>query len=165
MDLIENFQKKIAAARDSYITQPATAVGNWWDDLRSVTRNAIDEADKRFPDQEDQMTQKNAFRHSLGAGRFAQLLGANSGIPGVVQGAQLASKLAGYTWEGVDSEHWNTPDSRHDLNNNSFGIDQAVKNQGYAELANSLESFARGARSEPAPQPFVQGKPYLTYTK
>lgn len=157
MGLLENFQTKVSDA----MGQSA----DWWNDLKTFTGKASDEADKRFPDQARDSSQKNAFRHALGAGRLAQLMGADSGIPGLSQGAQLAAKLAGYGWEAPGENNWGSEDSRHDLNANSFGIGQASSNPGFDALANTLESFARKASNEQAPQPFVQGKPYLTYTK
>ncbi len=88
MALVDNLQNRLSSA-----------IGDskaWWDELRSFANTASDEAERRFPDQERDSSQKNAFRHALGAGRLAQLLGSNSGIPVVSGAARSAAKLAGY---------------------------------------------------------------------
>ena len=158
MALVDNLQNKLTAALDNSKA--------WWDELRSFANNASDEAERRFPDQERDSSQKNAFRHALGAGRLAQLLGSNSGIPIVSGAARGAAKMAGYLWEDMSGpENWGSEDSRHDLNANAIGIAQSSQAKDMQSLADSLASFAQGARKELPPSPYEKARPYFTYTK
>ena len=158
MGLLENFQTKVSDAMSSSAA--------WWDDLRTFTGQADNEAEIRFPNQARDSSQKNAFRHALGAGRLAQLMGANSGIPIVEGAARGAAKLAGYGWEGLGgTENWGSDDMRHDLNANAQGIAQASKTADLRTLADSLQSFAQGSRRELPPNVLDKAKPYFTYTK
>ena len=142
------------------------AVGDWWNDLRSFANQADDEAERRFPNQERDASQKNAFRHALGAGRLAQLLGSNSDIPIVSGAARGAAKMAGYLWEDMSGPaNWGTVDSRHDLNANAIGIAQSSQAKDMTSLADSLASFAQGARKELPPNAYEKARPFFTYTK
>lgn len=162
MDLTGALKDQLRAA----LSQPAQAVSSWWNDLNSFTQQADAEAERRFPDQARDSSQKNAFRHALGAGRLAQLLGANSGIPGVEGLARGAAKIAGYGWEGLGGPaNWRSEDFRHDLNANANGIAQSSQNTGFRSLADSLASFAQEARREAPPGTFEPARPYFTYTK
>lgn len=162
MDLTGTVKTQLRAA----LSQPAQAVSSWWNDLNSFTQQADAEAERRFPDQARDSSQKNAYRHALGAGRLAQLLGANSGIPGVEGVARGVAKMAGYGWEGLGGpENWRSEDFRHDLNANANGIAQASQNPDFRSLADSLASFAQGARREAPPNALDPARPYFTYTK
>ena len=142
-----------------------TAINSWFNDLRSFTRKADNEAERRFPNQARDNSQKNAFRHALGAGRLAQLLGANSGIPVVEPVARGLATLAGYGWEGLTPQSIDFTDLKHDLNANSIGISQASKTKDFNSLAESLAGFSKNARRESPPSIFQPARPYLTYTK
>jgi len=158
MELVDNLQQRLSAAMDG--------PSKWWDDLKTITHRADVEAEARFPDQERDDSQKNAYRHALGAGGFAQLLGANSGIPLVEGAARGAAKLVGYGWEGLGGmANYGSTDMRHDLNANAIGIAQSTGNPDFRSLADSLQSFAQGARKELPPEPYEKARPYFTYTK
>lgn len=162
----ENFQQQMARVQDTYVAQPAKAAVDWWGDLQSFTGQADAEAEKRFPNQARDSSQKNAFRHALGAGRLAQLVGANSGIPIVEGAARGFAKLAGYGWEGLGgAQNWESQDMRHDLNANALGINQSSKTKDFGSLADRLASFAQGARKELPPDTAAPRKNYFTYTK
>lgn len=158
MGLLENFQTKVAEAMNKS--------ADWWDELQTFTGKADAEAETRFPGQARDSSQKNAFRHALGAGRLAQLMGANSGIPLVEGAARGAAKLAGYGWEGLGgTSNWGGEDMRHDLNANALGIAHATQAPDFRTLADSLQSFAQGARKESPPNVLDRARPYFTYTK
>jgi len=142
-----------------------TTVSNWWNDLRTFTSKADDEAERRFPNQARDSSQKNAFRHALGAGRLAQLLGANSGIPVLEPAARGLATLAGYGWEGVTPKNWGSTDMKHDINANSIGISKASKTKDFKSLAENIASFSNNARQESPPGVFETARPYFTYTK
>ena len=162
----ESFQQQLSSVQDRYVTQPVKAVTNWVGDLQSFAGQADAEAEKRFPNQARDESQKNAFRHALGAGRLAQLVGSNSGIPVVEGAARGFAKLAGYGWEGLGgTENWQSQDMRHDLNANALGIAQSSKAKDFATLADNLASFAQGARKELPPDALNKARPYFTYTK
>lgn len=164
MGMFDELQTSLVGALNTYGTKPANAAANWWNEIQSFTQQADAEAERRFPNQARDSSQKNAFRHALGAGRLAQLLGSNSGIPIVEGAARGAAKLAGYGWEGLGGrENWRSQDMRHDLNANAQGIRQSSQAAGFNELANTLASFA--ARKEAPPGVTDQARPYFTYTK
>ncbi len=130
---------------------------DWVKDLQSFTGQADAEVERRFPSQARDESQKNAYRHALGAGRLAQLLGSNSGIPIVEGAARGAAKLAGYGWEGLGGmANWGSQDMKHDLNANA---------PDFRTLAESLASFAQGARKELPPSILEPRKGYFTYSK
>lgn len=139
---------------------------SWWNEFKNVPHQADMEAEQRFPNQARDESQKNAFRHSLGAGRFSQLLGGNSGIPIVEGAARGFAKLAGYGWEALGGpDNWKSQDMRHDLNANALGIAQSSKTSDFRSLADSLASFAKEARQEAPPDALNKGRGYFTYTK
>lgn len=139
---------------------------DWWNEMQTFTHKADDEAERRFPDQARDSSQKNAFRHALGAGRLAQLLGADSGIPVVSDAARGAAKLAGYGWEFVGGpDNWKGQDMRHDLNANAIGISQSSNAPGFGLLADQLELIARSSRKESPPGVLDKSVGYFTYTK
>ena len=139
---------------------------DWVKDLQSFTGQADAEAERRFPGQARDESQKNAYRHALGAGRLAQLLGSNSGIPIVGGAARGAAKLAGYGWEGLGGmENWGSQDMKHDLNANAQGIAQSTNAPDFRTLAESLASFAQGARKELPPSILEPRKGYFTYSQ
>lgn len=149
----------------------ADTLSAWAEELQNVTKRADDEAEKRFPDQERDSSQKNAYRHALGTGRLAQLLGADNDVP-IVGGmistaAQGAAQGAGYLWEALSlRQNMKDPeDMRHDLNANYHGAALSAKAKGYDDLANQLEVMARGAVKEEPPGAFSPPRKHLTYTK
>lgn len=149
----------------------AETMAEWASELQNLTKNADDEAEKRFPDDERDNSKKNAFRHALGTGRLAQMLGADNDIP-VVGGlistaAQGAAKGAGYLWEamGAKQNMKDPTDMKHDLNANAHGAEQAAQTRGYGELADRLELMARSASKEEPPGVFSPARKHLTYTK
>lgn len=164
MGMMDDVQTSLMGALNEYGVKPANAAAAWWNALRSAPELADAEAERRFPNQARDSSQKNAYRHALGAGRLAQLLGSNSGIPVVEGAARGAAKLAGYAWEGLGGmENWGSQDMRHDLNANAQGIRQSSQAKDFNELANALASFA--ARREAPPNVFDKARPYFTYMK
>lgn len=144
----------------------ARPVTNWYEALSQIASQADAEAERRFPGQARDDSLKNAYRHALGSGGFAQLLGANSGIPLVEGAARGAAKLAGYGWEAIGGpKNWASEDFRHDLNANALGIAQSSKAQDFQALADQLESFSRSARKEAPPDATERARAYFTYTK
>ena len=147
-------------------TSMLNALSSWWNDMQTFTHEADNEAEKRFPGQARDASVKNAYRHALGSGRLAQLLGANSGIPVVEGAARGAAKLAGYGWEALGGpDNWRGQDMRHDLNANAQGIAHTQTAQDFNSLANALESFARGARKEMPPGITDYARDHFTYSK
>lgn len=147
-------------------TSMLNALSSWWNDMQTFTHEADNEAEKRFPGQARDSSVKNAYRHALGSGRLAQLLGANSGIPLVEGAARGAAKLAGYGWEALGGpENWRGQDMRHDLNANAQGIAHTQTAKDFQSLASALESFARGARKEAPPEITDASRPWFTYSK
>lgn len=150
-------------ALNKYAPQP---VSNWFGELATVANRADGEAERRFPNQERDSSIKNAYRHALGAGGLAQLLGSTRENPILSGAARGAAKLAGYWWEDVSGpENWGSQDSLHDLNANAHGIAQSTQAKDFRSLAESLESFSRSAREESPPQFTDKARPYFTYTK
>lgn len=158
--------RSVMEALASYVNPPVRAVSDWWTDLNSFTHQADQEAEKRFPDQARDSSIKNAYRHALGTGRLAQLLGAGSGVPGLEAVARGAAKVAGYGWEGMGGmENWGSTDMRHDLNANAQGIEHTRQAKDFKSLADALESFSRSARKELPPNVLEPARGYFTYTK
>lgn len=163
MDLTQTFRDTLNEARKS---APYQSAAQWLNDLNSFTHEADNEAEKRFPGQARDSSQKNAFRHALGSGRLAQLLGANSGIPVVEPLARGAAKLAGYGWEALGGlSNFRSQDMRHDLNANALGIEHSSKTADFRSLADALQSFAQSARKEAPPGALEPARDYFTYTK
>lgn len=163
MDPLQEFRALMSYAKEA---APVRAASDWFNDLRSFTEAADAEAERRFPNQARDSSQKNAFRHALGAGRLAQLLGSNSGIPVVEPIAQGIAKMAGYGWEGLGGmKNWRSTDMRHDLNANAIGIATSANAQDFKSLADSLASYAQSARKEAPPSILDPARPYFTYTK
>lgn len=142
-------------------------VGKWWDELRNVAGEADATAEREFPDEARDASRKNAFRHALGTGRLAQLLGADSGVPVVREAAAGAAKLAGYAWEGLSAAmgHGDATDRRHDLNANAIGAAEAKRTSGREALVERLRERAGSARREDPPGLTEKSPGYLTYTK
>lgn len=140
----------------------------WARELKTVTQAADDTAENEFPNQARDRSVKNAFRHALGTGRLAQLLGADSGIPVVKDVATGTAKAVGYVWEsldGINQKGDKLNDTRHDLNANAIGADDAKNTKGRAELVNRLKQRAAIARRENPPEVSEQSPGYFTYTK
>ena len=80
-------KQSMLGALASYAEGKARVVSDWWNDLRTFTEKADNEAETRFPGQARDESVKNAYRHALGSGRLAQLLGGT-------EASRLAAKMA-----------------------------------------------------------------------
>ena len=165
MSSLNAFAKRIESALGSV----SPAASSWLQEVSASPGMADAEAERRFPDEARDSSVKNAYRHALGAGRLAQLLGSTSDNPIVAGAARGAAKIAGYGWEGLGfrdgTNNWNSLDFRHDLNANAQGITQSSQAKDFRSLADQLDSFARGARKELPPAPTERARPYFTYTE
>lgn len=156
-------ERAMKAVTDSY-----GSASQWAGEISSFASRADDEAERRFPNQARDESVKNAYRHALGTGRLAQLLGAGEGShPAVNAFADIASRGAGYVWEGMAAKRnaENPADMLHDLNANAMGADLAGKTNGFAGLADALERRAGMAVKEDPPSFFEPARKNLTYAK
>lgn len=152
-------ERNMLADLASFSQEKARNVSDWWNDLRTFTEKADNEAETRFPGQTRDESVKNAYRHALGAGRLAQLLGGT-------EASRLSAKVAGYGWEALGGpENWKSQDMRHDLNANALGIEHSAGAKDFQSLADALASFTRSARKELPPEPVEPARGYFTYTK
>ena len=135
-------------------------------DITGTYSRAASEAERRFPNQDPNNTQKNAFRHALGSGYLAQQLGAG-GNPIMNLLAQGLAQGAGHAWEAMSlPQNMADPvDMRHDLNNNYIGIKEAASQKDFDALSNQLYRMAIEAKKEQPPGAFSPARPYMTYTE
>lgn len=141
---------------------------DWVREFVRIPDEADATAEKHFPGDARDSSVKNAFRHALGTGRMAQMLGADSGIPIVKNAAAGAAKVAGYVWEGLgagDRTEEQIKDSRHDLNANAIGAKSAKETKGRDELVSNLLEKAKSARREDPPSEFSKSPGYFTHSK
>ena len=131
--------------------------------LHAPSLKASDVAEQTFPGQQWDFSQKNALRHSLATGLWAQRLGGNwlSG---------KAAQAMGQAWEAVDPRQYGKDiahrlDTLHDLNNNAVGADAGVRAVNEESLINALVSMAKQARNEAPPKLGQDSPGYLTYTQ
>lgn len=141
---------------------------DWAREFVKIPDAADATAEKHFPDEARDSSTKNAFRHALGTGRMAQMLGADSDIPIVKNAAAGAAKVAGYAWEALgagDRNEEQIRDSRHDLNANAIGAKTAKETKGREALVDSLLEKAKSTRLEEPPTEFAKSPGYFTRTK
>ena len=134
--------------------------------LKAIPEYASVRAAELFPGDEGK---QNAMRHALWMGRTAQEMG---GSPV----AQLATKFAGYGFEGLTAVPTAVnqllngnpavaaqiiEDSRQDLNNNAYGIERARYTKDPKLLEDGLRAEANRAE-EVSPAFLEQNRPYLT---
>jgi hypothetical protein len=135
--------------------------------LLNTPKAADDSAELAFGiDSARDSSTKNAYRHALGTGMLAQALGANQGSTVL---APLLAKLVGYGWEGFGlRQNIEDPihrlDTRHDLNANAIGTQQAVRAGSPDELAAVLKRLALEAPPVQPPGFFEPSPGYLTRT-
>ena len=109
-----------------------------------------------FPEQDWELSQRNALRHSAWVGGMAQAMGASPDNPIATPFAQLAAKGAGYAHEVISSaDDWFTGkprgaaesrDTSHDFNNNAVGAEVAGRTRNNEDLYRALTSMAVNAR-------------------
>lgn len=142
-------------------------MGDFFNNLKGYGQSAIDHAMQpayragdvsraAFPQQDWELSQRNALRHAAWVGGMAQAMGASPDNPIATPFAQTAAKAAGYLHEGISATHdWFTGkprgvdqarDTLHDFNNNAVGAKAAGLTRNNQELYNALTSMAVNAR-------------------
>lgn len=109
-----------------------------------------------FPEQDWELSQRNALRHSAWVGGMAQAMGAHPDNPIRTPLAQLAAKGLGYGHEMASAlDGWieNRPrgakekrDTLHDLNNNAIGAEMAGMTRNNEDLYRALSAMAVNSR-------------------
>lgn len=109
-----------------------------------------------FPNQDWELSQRNALRHSAWIGGMAQAMGASPDNPIRTPLAQTAAKALGYAHEGFSAANdWFTGkprgpevkrDTLHDFNNNAIGAEMAGHTRNSEDLYRALAAMAVNAR-------------------
>lgn len=89
--------------------------------LNEIAQLASDAADKEFPNQKWDNTQRNAARHAIWMALTADQLGGGSIARGVTKGLGYAHEGMGIL-TGDNLTNAGAVDMRHDLNNNAVGL-------------------------------------------